>query len=329
MKTVRMQKYNSPESLQLLDIEKPNPKDNEVLIKVCASTINSYDFKKMKGKPIVMRLQNGIFSPKKNSLGCDVAGIIEKIGKNVTNFNIGDTVFCCLADGYGDNAYSEYVCANENIIAIKPDSVSFEEIASIPMAGVTALQALRNFGEIQEGQKVLINGASGGVGTFAIQIAKAHGAEVTGVCRTESLSTLSSLGADYVIDYTVEDFMESKKKYDLIIDIVANHTFSEYKSILTENGFCVMVGFSSFSHMLNTAVNSLLSKKNKQKIKMLLAQNAVVSDLIHVSELVQEKKIHPTIDKTFLLEDISKAFQYFETEHITGKLIISIDSNNS
>lgn len=327
MKTVIMQKYNSPESLELLDIEKPIPKDSEVLIKVCTSTINSYDFRKMQGNPFMIRFQNGLFSPKKNSLGCDFAGVVESLGKGVTKFNVGDAVFGCLADGYGDNAYSEYVCVDEDIIAFKPDQVSFEEVGTIPMAGLTALQALRDSGEIKKGQKVLINGASGGVGSFAVQIAKAYGAEVTGVCSTRNLSMVSSIGADYVIDYTAEDFMKNKKKYDLIIDMVANHTFSEYKAILNENGNCIMVGFSSLLHMLNTGINSFLSKKKKKKIKVLMAKNTVVNDMNQISELVKRKQVIPVIDRTFSLNDISEAMQYFETSHVKGKLVVSIDSN--
>lgn len=247
----------------------------------------------------------------------------------MTKFNVGENVFGCLADGNGDNAFSEYVCVNENIIAIKPEVISFEEIATIPMAGLTALQAIRDYGQIKKGQKVLINGASGGVGAFAVQIAKAYGAEVTGVCRTESLDIVSAIGADYVIDYTKEDFTEMGKKYDLIIDIVANHTFSKYRHILSEDSICVMVGFSGLFHMMNTGISSLLSKKKKKKIKILMAQNTVVYDLIQISDLIQNEKIKPVIDKTFSLEDISKAFEHFETKHIKGKLIISINRNKN
>jgi NADPH:quinone reductase and related Zn-dependent oxidoreductases len=324
MKTIIMNKYNSLDDLSLTEMDNPSPKNNEVLIKVHSSTINSYDMRMFKGKPFMVRFQKGILSPRKKGLGCDVAGVVEKIGSDVTKFKIGDSVFGCLADGYGDNAYSEYVSVDENILAIKPDSVSFEQVATIPMAGLTALQALRDSGQIKRGQKVLVNGASGGVGSFAVQIAKAYGAKVTGVCRTESIEHLYAIGVDYIIDYTKEDFFKQKKKYDLIIDIVANHTFSKYKSILTESGTCVMVGFSTMGHMINTAIKSFLTKKKKKKIKILFARNTNVNDLNELSELVKNGKVTPIIDKTFLLEDIPKAFQYAETKHKKGKLVILI-----
>lgn len=327
MKAIKMEKYDSPETLHLVDTEKPVPNNNEVLIKVHTSTINSYDYKMMKGNPFMIRFQKGLLKPKKDSLGCDVAGIVEEVGKNVTKLKVGDNVFGCLADGNGDNAYSEYVCVNENILAIKPNVISFEEIVTIPMAGLTALQAIRDYGQIKKGQKVLINGASGGVGTFAVQIAKAYGAEVTGVCRTENLEMVSAIGADYVIDYTKENFIKMSKKYDLIIDTVANHTFSKYKPILSDDSTCVMVGFSSLRHMLNTGISSFLSKGKNKKIKILLAQNTRVNDLIQISKLVENKEIQPVIDKIFFIQNISKAFQYFEAEHIKGKLVISINGS--
>ena len=323
MKVLEYEKYNSIENFKLIDVSTPKPKENEILIKVKASSINSYDYRIMKGKPFLVRLQKGLFKPKKPYLGCDVAGSVEKVGSNVTKFKVGDNVFGCLADGNGDNAYSEYVCAKENIIAPIPNNVSFNEAATIPMAGLTALQALRDFGKIKKDQKVLINGSTGGVGMFAIQIAKESGAIVTGVCKAESMNKVIEIGADYVID-TKEDFLNKGIKYDLIIDVVANHSFSEYKKILNENGICVMVGFSKMGHMLKVLINSAFSKNKKQKIVLAMAKNSIVTDLNLMAELVSLDKIKPVIDKEFEFTKIKEAFEYYEKEHIKGKIIIKM-----
>ena len=324
MKTVIRKKYGNHQILNIEDREKPEPKEDQVRIKVMDSTINSYDTRLMKGDPFLVRFSSGLTKPKNQNLGCDVAGVIEKVGPNVEHFKVGDEVFTCLADGNGDNAYSEYVCVTESILAPKPKNLSYEVVATIPMAGLTALQAIRDFGKIQSGQKVLINGATGGVGSFAVQSAKLFGAHVTAVCRTEKEAFVRSIGADTMIDYTKENILESKVKYDLIIDVVANHSFKEYKPILTETGRCVMVGFSTIPHMIKTTMNASQTKQKDQKIVVAMANNTMVSDLTFMAEQMSQNKLTAVIDQIFPLTDIHQAFNFYEEEHLEGKVVITM-----
>ena len=218
MKATIWSKYGSPDVLEVKEIEKPIPDDNEVLIKICTASLNSYDNRSLQANPILVRGKMGLFKPKYRILGSDVSGIVESVGKNIQKFKPGDEVYACLS-AYNLGGFAEYVCASEEVIAPKPRNISFKEAAAVPMAAITALQGIRNVGKIQKRQKVLINGASGGVGTFAVQIAKAHGAEVTGVCKGDNKDLIRSIGADNIIDYTKEDFTKNGKQYDLIIDI--------------------------------------------------------------------------------------------------------------
>src|SRR5713101_362869 len=242
MKAIVNTQYGSPDVLELKEVERPTPKDNEVLVKVHAASVNAAEWHLLRGKPFLMRLMGfGLLKPKHTILGAAMAGRVEAVGRNVKQFQPGDEIFGDLTKcGWG--AFAEYVCAREDALALKPVNVTFEEAAAVPLAAVTALQGLRAKGQIKLGQKVLIHGASGGVGTFAVQIAKAFGAGVTGVCSTRNVDMVRSIGADQVIDYTREDFTKSGQRYDLIFDNVSNHSFSERRRILNSNGICVLAG---------------------------------------------------------------------------------------
>lgn len=324
MKAVIREKYGDYQTLNIEEILKPTPTENQVLIKVMASTINAYDNHLMKGEPFPVRMSAGLTTPKSRYLGCDIAGIIENVGKKVIKFKKGDEVFTCLADGNGDNAYSEYVCVSEDLLALKPHGIFFEEAATIPMAGLTALQSIRDFGKIQPGQKVLVNGASGGVGSFAVQIAKLYGGIVTAVCRTEKCEFAYSIGADHVIDYTKENFIADIVKYDLIIDIAASHTFKEYKNILSKHGRCVIVGFSSMTRMIKNGLSNLRTRSKEQKAVIAFAKNDQVEDLQFLAEQMNNKKIKAIVDQTFPLNEIQQAFNYYETENLRGKVVITM-----
>src|SRR5215207_5552082 len=246
MKAIVYAEYGSPDVLQFKDVEKPAPKDNEVLVKVHAASANPADWHLMRAEPFLARLANGLLKPKNTKLGADVAGRVEAIGSNVTRLQVGDDVFggMPLSELGG---FAEYVCAPEELLALKPARMTFEQAAAVPLAAFTALQGLRDKGQIQPGQRVLINGASGGVGTFAVQIAKSFGTEVTGVCSTRNLELVRSIGADHVIDYTQEDFTNNGQQYDLIYCAVGNRSVSDYKRALSPTGICVIAGFTSLS----------------------------------------------------------------------------------
>src|SRR5256712_2641403 len=246
MKAMVITKYGSPDVLQFEEVEKPTPKDNQVLVRVQAASANPLDWHLMRGEPFIARLMGtGLLKPKSSKVGADVAGRVEAVGKDVTQFKPGDEVF-----GTCNGSFAEYACAREDRLALKPANVSFEEAAAIPVAATTALQGLRNKGQIQPGQKVLVNGASGGVGTFAVQIAKSYGTEVTGVCSTRNLDMVRSIGADHVVDYTREDFTKNEQqRYDLIYDAVGNRSVSDYRRVLETRGTCVIAGFSSIPRL--------------------------------------------------------------------------------
>ena len=253
MKAIVYSEYGSPDVLQFKDIDKPTPKDNQVLVKVHAASANPADWHTMRGAPFLARLVNGFFKPKNPRLGADLAGQVEAVGSSVTQFQVGDAVFGCLSlNEMG--SFAEYVCAHEETFALKPAEMTFEQAAAVPLAALTALQGLRNQGQIQPGQKVLVNGASGGVGTFAVQIAKSFGAEVTGVSSTRNLEMVRSIGADHVIDYTQEDFTNNGQQYDLIYCAVGNRSITDYQRALKPQGVCVVAGFTSlrrlFEHMI-------------------------------------------------------------------------------
>jgi NADPH:quinone reductase-like Zn-dependent oxidoreductase len=324
LKAIIYTKYGGPEVLQLKETEKPSPRDNEVLIKVYAVSINDWDWGLFQGTTFVNRLLYGLLKPKKQILGSDIAGRIEAVGKNVKKFKPGDRVFGDLSGKWG--GFAEYVCAPENALALKPDGMSFEEAASIPQAAMLAVQGLIDKGEIRTGQRLLINGGGGGVGSFAIQIAKLYGVEVTAVDSPAKQGMLRSLGAAHVIDYTKEDFTKNGQRYDLILDVKTNRSVFDYLRALTFNGSYVTVGGSMarlFQVLLLGPWISLLSKK---KVRLVVLKPN--KDLIYMNEMFEAGKIKPVIDEHYRLEDVPEAFKRFGRGDHKGKIVISIEHNN-
>jgi NADPH:quinone reductase-like Zn-dependent oxidoreductase len=313
-------------NLKLQEIEKPSPNDDQILVKVRAASINPYDWHFVEGTPKIMRMMGvGLRKPKDTRVGVDFAGTVEGVGKNVTQFKPGDEVF-----GGRGGAFAEYVCPRATrAVALKPSNVTFEQAASVNIAGITALQGLRDKGKVQPGQKVLINGASGGVGTFAVQIAKSFGAEVTGVCSTRNADLVRSLGADHVIDYTKEDFAKGAERYDVILDNVPNHSLSECRRILNANGKYVMIGgggpndnrwIGPFGRVIHTLI---LSPFINQKMGMMMA-DANHNDLTILADMMQSGKLKAVIDRTYKLAEVPQAIRYLEEGHARGKVIISV-----
>jgi NADPH:quinone reductase-like Zn-dependent oxidoreductase len=324
MKAIVCPKYGSPDVLQLQEVAKPAPKDDEVLIRIHAASINSRDWRLMRANPFFIRLAPGGFlQPKNKILGADLAGRVEAIGSNVKQFKPGDEVFGYLPSSTGRGTFAEFVCANEKAITLKPANLTFEQAAAVPEAAMTALQGLRDNGNIQPGQKVLINGASGGVGTFAVQIAKAFGAEVTAVCSTRNLEMVRSLGADHVIDYKVEDFTQNGQQYDLILAVNGYHPISDYLRALKPEGTYVVAGGSMFQ-LFQAASNKKRNSNNRgQKIYIAsLVQSQ--KDLIFLKELLESGKVIPIIDGCYPLSKTPDAFWYFEKVHPKGKVVISM-----
>ncbi len=314
-------------NLKLEDIEKPTPNDDQILVKVRAASVNPYDWHFVEGTPKIMRMMGvGLRKPKDTRLGVDFAGTVEAVGKNVTQFKPGDDVF-----GGRGGAFAEYVCRRaEGAVALKPANVTFEQAASVNIAGITALQALRDKGKIQPGQKVLINGASGGVGTFAVQIAKSFGADVTGVCSTRNVDLVRSLGADHVIDYTKEDFAKGAERYDVILDNVPNHTLSECRRVLNPKGKYVLIGgggpndsrwIGPFGRIIKTMV---LSPFINQQMGMMMA-DANHDDLTILADMMQSGKMKAVIDRTYKLSEVPAAIAYLEEGHARGKVIITVE----
>ncbi len=322
MKAIVYTEYGSPDVLQLKDVEKPTPKDDEVLIKVHAASVNAADLHLLRADPFLVRLSSGLLKPKNEILGADIAGRVEAVGRNVKQFKPGDEVFGDIS-GCGWGGFAEYVCARENALVLKPANSSFEEAAAVPMAAVTALQGLRGKGQIQSGQKVLINGASGGVGTFAVQIAKSFGAEVTAVCSTGNLDRMRSIGADHVIDYTQEDFTQNGHRYDLILAANGYHPISDYKRVLTPKGTYVMTGGSMAQMSQAMLQGPWISMSGSQKMGNLLAKpnNA---DLAFMKELLEAGKVKPVIDRRYPLAEVPEALRYLEEGHAQGKVVITI-----
>ena len=322
MKAVIHEKYGSPDVLELKDIQKPVPDDNQVLIKVQAASLNYSNLVLLKGEPFLARFALGLRKPKFPIAGGDIAGTVEAVGKNIKMFQPGDEVFGDLS-GCGWGGFAEYAAVPEHAIALKPSNLSFEEAAAVPMAGVTALQALRDKGKVQPGQKVLINGASGGVGTFAVQIAKAFGAEVTAVVSTRKVEIAKSLGADQVIDYTKENFAEKEEQYDVIIGVNGSHPLSAYRQSLRENGIFVYVGGPPSQLYQFIIIGPLMSITGNKKMKSFL-QTPNQQDLIFMKELLEAEKVKPLIDKTYHLHKITDAFNYFAEGHAQGKVVITL-----
>ncbi len=321
MRAVVYLDYGSPDVLRLEDIEKPTAGDNEVLIEVRAASVNPLDWHYMRGRPYIVRILAGLHKPKFTRLGVDVAGQVEAVGRNVTLFRPGDEVF-----GACRGAFAEYVCASEGALALKPTNASFEQAAAVPVAALSALQGLRDKGQIQPGQKVLINGAAGGVGTFAVQIAKVFGADVTGVCSTRNVGMVRSIGADQVIDYTQEDFTKSGQRYDLILDMIGNHSFSNRRRALTTEGTLVLVGGPDKGRWLGGLTGLLkgvvLSRFVSAKVLPFLARVNKKNDLILMQGLLEAGKVTPVIDRSYPLSDVPEAVRYLEQGHARGKVVI-------
>jgi NADPH:quinone reductase-like Zn-dependent oxidoreductase len=325
MKAIVYQNFGSPDVLECQDTEKPTPADDEVLIKVRAASVNPLDWKLMKGGPFIVRLLLGLGKPKMRRPGVDVAGEVEAVGKNVTQFKLGDQVFGTCAGAFAEYVTSKSARGLKSALVIKPDNLTYEQAASAPVAALTALQGLRDKARIQPGHKVLVNGAAGGVGTFAVQIAKSFGAIVTGVCSTRNVGMVRSIGADQVIDYTQQDFTKSGQRYDIVLDCVGNHSFSEWTRVLNPKGILVGVGAPadvSMSGLLAALIGALVrSVFVSQRIAIFIAK-VNQEDLTTVGELMAAGKVRPVIDKRFRLSEAREAFQYMETGHARGKVII-------
>ena len=322
MKAITISRYGGPEVLTVNEIPKPVPLENEVLIKVKAASLNAADWHIMRGQPRLYRVVLGIRKPKYSILGADVAGIVEAVGKNVTQFQEGDEVFGDLAE-HNFGAFAEYVCVPENIVALKPQTLTFEEAAAIPLAAATALHALRYHGEVKEGQKVAINGASGGVGVYAIQLAKGKGAEVTAVCSTDKTDQAKMLGADHVIDYTKKKFTRNGKNYDLIIGANGNLGLSEYKRALTATGKYIGIGGSNRQIFEPMLLGSFYSEKNGRKFSQLILKTTQ-ADLFYLKEQVEVGKLKPVIDKRYPMSEIRAAMEYLEAGHAKGKIVLTM-----
>ena len=325
MKAIVHCEYGSPDVLELKDIQKPIPNDNQALVKVHAVAVNPLDLT-ITG-PVVLRPVTGLRKPKDTRVGVDYSGIVEAVGKNVTNLKAGDEVF-----GGKNGSFAEYICVlADRAVAPKPSNVTFEQAASVPVAAITALQGLRDKGHIQAGQKVLVNGASGGVGTFAVQIAKAFGAEVTGVCSTRNVDLVKSIGADHVIDYTKEDFTNGTERYDLIFDLVCNHSFADRRRVLTPNGICVMGGIGG-AGWHDGILGKLVGEVYALARSRFVAQKFVTyiawfnqKDMLTLADLVRSGKVKPVIDRTYKLSDVSKALWYLQEGHARGKVVVSVE----
>ena len=324
MKAILYTRYGPPDVLQLNEVEKPTPKDHQVLVKVHAASVNALDWRPFTMPLLLLRLMSGGASkPKDPSVGVDVAGTVEAVGKDVTEFRPGDEVF-----GVAPGSFAEYVANAASKFARKPANVSFEAAAAVPVAAFTALQGLRDNGKIQPGQKVLIDGASGGVGIYAVQIAKAFGAEVTAVYRTRNLDMVRSMGADHVIDYTREDFTKKEQRYDLILAVNGHHPILAYKKALGPNGICVVAG-GSFSQIIQSLLlGPLISKFGNKKIGFMGIAKTSKEDLLVLKELLEAGKITPIIDKCYPLSETAKAIKYLIEEHGRGKVVITVEHNN-
>ncbi|HME18320.1 MAG TPA: NAD(P)-dependent alcohol dehydrogenase [Nitrososphaerales archaeon] len=325
MKAIVRPRYGSPDVLQLKEVEKPAPADNQVLVKVYAASINKSDYYAL-GESIIMRLLGGgVRRPKDEKIGSDVAGRVEAVGKNVTQFRPGDEVF---GDAHG--AYAEYVCAREGLLALKPGNVTFEEAAAVPVAAITALQGLRDKGRIQAGQKVAIDGASGGVGTFAVQIAKSYGAEVTAVCSTGNVESVRKMGAARVIDYTKEDFTKGGDKYDLILGVNGNRSIFGYRRALGPKGIYVMAGGSNPLRMIvQTAIlGKLMSRSKGRKLGFMGIAKLNQKDLVVLKELMEAGRIKPLVDRRYPLGETAEAMRYLGEGHAKGKVVITVEHSN-
>jgi NADPH:quinone reductase-like Zn-dependent oxidoreductase len=324
MKAIVYTQYGPPDVLHLTEVEKPFPKEHEVLVKVHAASVNAYDWHLLTADIFLVRLMSGgLRKPKNTRLGADIAGRIEAVGGNVKQFRPGDEVFGDIS-AWGNGGFGEYVAGPASLLALKPANLSFEEAAAVPMAALTALQGLRNEGQIRPGQKVLINGASGGVGTFAVQIAKSFGTEVTAVCSPRNMEQARSLGADHVIDYTQEDFTQNGQQYDLILAVNGYHPLSAYKRALTPKGIYVMAGGSTKQIFQGMLLGKWMSNTGGKRMGGVSAKPNQ-KDLVFLKELLEAGKIVPLIDKRFPLSETPEALRYLGAGHARGKVVISVE----
>ena len=323
MQAIRYTRYGSPNVLRLQEVEQPVPKADEVLIRVRAASVNAYDWHFMTGSPFLVRISGaGLRRPKDQRLGVDLAGQVTAVGANVTRLHVGDEVF-----GRGAGTFAEYACAREDRVALKPANLSFEAAAAVPIAGLTALGALRDSGHLQPGQRVLIQGASGGVGTFAVQLAKIYGADVTAVCSAKSVETVRALGADHIVDYTREDVTTSGQRFDLILGVNGYHSVFAYRRLLTPTGRYVMVGAANARLLRSIAqmavFGKLMSRDGKQSMTIHSA-NPTPQDVAELAELLAAGKLVPVIDQSYPLAQTAEAFRHREAGHPRGKIVITI-----
>ncbi|MEO1351030.1 MAG: NAD(P)-dependent alcohol dehydrogenase [Cyanobacteria bacterium J06635_15] len=319
MKAVTYTKYGPPEVLQLQSVQKPIPGDNEVLIKIRAAAANPLDWHFMRAAPFIIRFISGLLKPRHQILGADIAGQVEAVGGNVKQFKVGDEVYGGISRG----GFAEYVCETEDKLVLKPANLSFEQAAAVPIAGLTALQCLRDQGQIQSGQRILINGASGGVGTFAVQLAKVFGAVVTGVCSTQNVDGVRSIGADRVIDYTRQDFTQTGQLYDLVFDNVGNRSIADIKRILAPNGKYLLNAYAP-TLMLQLMLRSGKSKTSGQTMRNTDVMKPNQADLEYLKALIEADKVISVIDKVYPLSEVADAIAYLETGHARGKVVITL-----
>jgi len=326
MKAIVYTKYGSPDVLQLQEVEKPTPKDDQVLVKVHAVSLNAADLHLLRADPFLIRLSSGFLKPKHTILGSDIAGRVEAVGSNVKQFKPGDDVFGDIS-GCGWGGFAEYVCVSETALALKPTNLTFEQAAAVPMAAVTALQGIRYAGQILPGQKVLINGASGGVGTFAVQLAKSFGAEVTAVCSTKKVDMARSIGADHVIDYTKEDFAKNGQQYDLILAANGDRSISDYRRALSPKGIYVQTG-GSMAQMSQAMIQGpWISMTGSKKMGNMGVAKPNQKDLVFMKELLEAGKVVPVIDRCYPLSEVADALRYLEEGHARGKVVITVEQN--
>jgi NADPH:quinone reductase-like Zn-dependent oxidoreductase len=316
MKAFRCEKYGPPETLQMAEVDQPAPGSNEVLVKVIALSVNPADWHLMRGKPLFARITQGLLRPKHPILGGDIAGEVEAVGAGVTTFTPGDEVYASLLD-HGCGGFAEYVSVPVEVMALKPPNLSFEEAAAVPMAAVTALQGLRHHGDIQPGQSVLVNGASGGIGTFAVQIAKSFGAEVTGVTSTRNIDLVRGLGVDHVVDYTTTDFTRGERRFDLVLDTIGNRSGSDLRRAAAEGGKVAVTGFTTVGRMIGVSLRG-------GKAVALVSAHVTAKDLELLSELIGAGKLRPQIDRRYPFAEIPAAIAYLEAGHARGKVVVGV-----
>jgi NADPH:quinone reductase-like Zn-dependent oxidoreductase len=325
MKAIAITKYGQPlDVLRLKELEKPTPADNQVLVQVHAASVNVADLAPVRGVFLARLLGTGLTKPKREILGSDIAGRVEAVGKNVKQFQPGDEVFGAALGGF-----AEYACAHEDRLVLKPTNVTFEASAAVPIAAVTALQGLRDKGQIEPRQKVLINGASGGVGTFAVQIAKSFGAKVTAVCSAKNLDNARSMGADHVIDYAQEDFTKNGQTYDLIVAVNGYHSMLSYRRALSPKGTCVVIGGTMAQIFQALLLGPLISKTGRQKIGFMGIAKMNQEDLVLLKELLETGKVKPFIDRRYPLSETAEAVRYVEEGHARGKVVINVEQDKS